>query len=116
MNVVRSPQIISLLLILFNACATLNEVTLTPFPETHTEYAYRILLPEGATETAIFWYYGVERKENIIYASGVVPIKTGIVSTEMYFPQPGAYILAVYSQTKAGVKKQRFKYTVRSVY
>ncbi len=97
-------------------CASLNEVTLPPFPETHTEYDYRILLPEGATETAIFWYYGVERRENIIYQSGVVPIKTGIVSTEMYFPQSGAYILTVYSQTKSGVKKQRFKYAVRSLY
>lgn len=105
-----------LLLILLNACASLNEVTLPPFPETHTEYKYRILLPEGTTEAIVFWYYGAEVRERMIYSSGIVPIKTGIISTEMYFPQPGAYILSVYSQTKAGVKKQRFKYTVRSVY
>ena len=112
----RSPQFIPILLILLNACASISEVTLTPFPEAQTEYKYRILLPEGTTETAIFWYYGDERKENIIYQSGIVPIKTGIVSTEMYFPQPGAYILTVYSQTKDGVKKQRYKYAVRSLY
>ena len=102
-----------LLALLLVGCASLNEVTLPPFPETHTEYKYRILLPEGTTETAIFWYYGIERRENMIYRSGVVPIKTGIVETEMYFPQSGAYILTTYSQTKAGVKKQRFKYSVR---
>ena len=107
---------LALLLILLNSCASLNEVTLPPFPETHTEYDYRILLPEGTTETAIFWYYGAEVREKMIYKSGVVPIKTGIVETEMYFDRPGAYILTTYSQTKAGVKKQRFKYTVRSVY
>lgn len=107
---------LALLLIILNSCASLNEVTLPPFPETHTEYKYRILLPEGTTETAIFWYYGIERRENMIYKSGVVPIKTGIVETEMYFARPGAYILTTYSQTKVGVKKQRFKYTVRSLY
>lgn len=112
----RSPQFIPLLLILLNACTTLNEVTLTPFPVTHTEYNYRILLPEGATEAAIFWYYGDERREQMIYNSGIVPIQTGIISTEMYFARPGAYILTVYSQTKDGVKKQRYKYAVRSLY
>ena len=105
-----------LLALFLVGCASLSEVTLTPFPEAQTEYKYRILLPEGATETAIFWYYGDERRENIIYQSGVVPIKTGIVETEMYFARPGAYILTVYSQTKAGVKKQRYKYAVRSLY
>jgi uncharacterized membrane protein len=113
MSVVRSPQIIALLLILLNACATLNEVTLTPFPETHTEYNYRIILPESTTEAVVFWYYGAERREQMIYTSGIVPIKTGVISTEIYFPQSGTYILTVYSQTKAGVIKQRNKYAVR---
>jgi hypothetical protein len=113
---VRIPHFILYLLILVNACASMSEVTLPPFPETHTEYEYRILLPEGTTEAVIFWYYGAERREQMIYTSGIVPIQTGIISTEMYFPQAGAYILTVHSQTKAGVKKQRFKYSVRSLY
>ena len=104
------------LLILLNACTTLNEVTLTPFPETQTDYNYRILLPEGTTEAIVFWYYGAERREQMIYTSGLVPIRTGIISTEMYFPWAGSYILAVHSQTARGVKKQRFKYAVRSLY
>ena len=104
------------LLILLNACTTLNEVTLTPFPETQTDYNYRIVLPEGTTEAVVFWYYGAERREQMIYTSGLVPIKTGVISTEIYFPLAGTYILTVHSQTKAGVKKQRFKYSVRSLY
>ena len=116
MSLVRSPQITALLLIVLNACTTLNEVTLTPFPETHTDYNYRILLPEGTTEAVVFWYYGAERREQMIYTSGLVPIRTGIISTEMYFPWAGSYILAVHSQTARVVKKQRFKYTVRSLY
>lgn len=115
MIVVRSPQIIALLFVL-NACTTLNEVTLPPFPDTHTEYNYRIVLPKGTTEAIVFWYYGTERREQMIYTSGLVPIRTGIISTEMYFPWAGSYILAVHSQTKSGVKKQRFKYAVRSLY
>jgi hypothetical protein len=104
------------LLILLNACTTLNEVTLPAFPVTHTEYDYRIILPEGTTEAVVFWYYGAERREQMIYTSGLVPIRTGIISTEMYFPWAGSYILAVHSQTARGVKKQRFKYAVRSLY
>jgi hypothetical protein len=111
-TVANNLQIIALLFLL-NACTTLNEVTLTPFPDTHTEYKYRILLPEGTTEAVIFWYYGTERKEAMIYTSGLVPIKTGVISTEMYFPQRGTYILTVHSQTSRGVKKQRHKYAVR---
>ena len=113
MSLVRSPQIIALLLILVNACTTLNEVTLTPFPETQTDYNYRILLPEGTTEAIVFWYYGAERREQMIYTSGLVQIKTGIISTEIYFPQAGTYILTVHSQTPKGVIKQRHKYAVR---
>ena len=105
-----------LLALLLVGCASISEVTLPPFPETHTEYEYRILLPEGTTEAVVYWYYGSERREQMIYTSGLVAIKTGVISTEMYFPQAGAYILTVHSQTKAGVKKQRFKYAVRSLY
>ena len=116
MSLLRSPQITALLLIVLNACATLNEVTLPAFPVTHTEYDYRIILPEGTTEAVVFWYYGAERREQMIYTSGLVPIRTGIISTEMYFPWAGSYILAVHSQTARVVKKQRFKYAVRSLY
>ena len=113
MSLVRSPQITALLLILVNACTTLNEVTLTPFPETQIDYNYRIVLPEGTTEAVVFWYYGSERREQMIYTSGLVQIKTGVISTEIYFPQSGTYILTVHSQTKEGVIKQRHKYAVR---
>lgn len=99
---------------MLNACSSIPlEVTLPAFPEAHTEYSYRIMLPEGTTEAVIFWYYGIEQKDAIIYTSGVVPIRTGIISTEMYFPWRGAYILTVYAQTKSGIKKQRHKYAVR---
>jgi hypothetical protein len=58
------------LLILLNACTTLNEVTLPAFPVTHTEYDYRIILPEGTTEAVVFWYYGAERREQMILHFG----------------------------------------------
>lgn len=102
-----------LLLVWLNACATVGEVSLPSFPEARTEYSYRILLPDGTSEAIVFWYYGEERREAMIYSSGIVQIRTGIIATEMYFARPGAYILTVYSQTPVGIQKQRFKYAVR---
>jgi hypothetical protein len=92
---------------------SIPEVTLTAFPETNTEYTYKIFLPEKTHSAVIFWYYNVERKENIIYQSGVVPINYGNITTEMYFSRPGAYILAIYAGTPQGIKKMRYKYAVR---
>ena len=102
-----------LLLLLLTACASSREVTLTPFPQTEQEYTYHILLPKGTTGAMVYWYYGEERRENIIYASGYVPIQTGILRTEAYFPKQGTYILVVMSETPHGVSKIRYRYAVR---
>jgi hypothetical protein len=95
------------------SCASSREVTLTPFPETGVDYTYHILLPNGTTGAVVFWYYGVERRENLIYTSGYVPIRTGILRTEAHFSKAGTHILVVMSQTPSGIQKIRYRYAVR---
>lgn len=108
-----NPGTLTLLAVLLTSCATQRDITLTPFPETHTEYTYHILLPKGTTGAVIFWYHSVELRDNIIYSSGYVPIRHGVVRTEAYFPSEGTYILVVLCQTPSGIKKMRYRYAVR---
>jgi hypothetical protein len=110
-------KILLLLLLLLSACAPTREyVSLPPFPETNTDYRYFIRLSPQTHSAAIFWYYGEERKENLIYASGAVPIKTQTIETNMYFRYPGRYILVYYWETPYSTQKERKTYNVRQKY
>lgn len=94
---------------------TLGQVVSLPnFPET-VEYEYKIVFPPNTEQVAIFWYYGWEERSRIIYESGVVNLKCCTLSTHMYFPRSGTYILTLWYEND-GLKVFRKKYTVRSPY
>jgi hypothetical protein len=106
------------ILLMFVGCAAPRQyVSLPPFPETCTDYAYLIKLPEGTTGVAIFWYYGIEANTHMIYTSGPRQIHCCNIQTEMYFPKTGVYILTVWYERNGrmveGDDVMRRKYTVR---
>jgi hypothetical protein len=49
----------------------------------------------------------------MMYSSGFVQSRTGIIETDMHFPYPGRYILTVHASTPNGTVKQRFTYNAR---
>lgn len=103
-----------LALLLITACAPIRHtVSLPPFPETRTDYRYFIRLPHGSDACIIRWYYLEERASNMMYSSGFVQSRTGIIETDMHFPYPGRYILTVHASTPNGTVKQRFTYNAR---
>jgi hypothetical protein len=110
-------KLILLLLLLLSACVPAREyVSLPQFPETETDYRYYIQLPPNIHSASIFWYYLEERRENIIYQSGVVKIKTQTIETDMYFAYPGRYVLVYYYEGQYVRKKERKIYNVRQKY
>ena len=110
-------KILLLLLLLLSSCVPAREyVSLPQFPETNTDYRYFIQIPPYVHSASIFWYYGEERKENLIYTSGVVMIKTQTIETDMYFRYPGRYILVYYYESPYIIQKERKIYNVRQQY
>lgn len=110
-------KIFLLLLLLLSACVPTREyVSLPRFPETNTDYRYFIQIPPYVHSATIFWYYGEEKRENLIYASGVVHIRTQTIETDMYFPYPGRYILVYYYESPHIKRKERKIYNVRQQY
>lgn len=108
-------KLITLLLLMLSGTPSLGQVVSLPnFPETG-EYEYKIVFPPNTKEVAIFWYYGWEERNRIIYESGVVNLKCCTLSTHMYFPRSGTYILTLWYENN-GLKVFRKKYTVRSPY
>jgi len=87
---------------------------LVPFPETFTEYAYTIELPEGTTAISIYWYYGMEANTHMIYRSGYKRIRCCVVATEVIFVRPGTYIRTVWYERNGKVEAIRTKYVVRA--
>jgi hypothetical protein len=105
-----------LALLLLTACAPVRQtVSLTPFPETHTDYRYFIRIPYATQSCIIRWYYLEERAENMIYASPIITPRTQTIETDMYFPWQGRYILTIYIVTPDGVTKQRHTYNARKM-
>ena len=107
-------RLIALLLFLTANTAIGQVVSLPNFPETG-EYEYKIVFPPKTTQVAIFWYYGWEERNRIIYESGLVNLRCCTLSTHMYFPRSGTYILTLWYENN-GLKVFRKKYTVRSPY
>jgi hypothetical protein len=108
--------LLTLLLILAGCAPTREYVSLPAFPEMRTDYRYFIRVPPYTHSAAIFWYYGQERAQNLVYASGVVPIKTQTIETDMHFAYPGRYILVYYYESPYGSKKERKVFNVRLKY
>jgi hypothetical protein len=106
--------------LLLTSCVSLRtpshieDVTLHRFPNVQTDYTYHIKLAPDVKEVAIFWYYLSETRNNMIYRSGVVPIRYGNLETQMYFPWEGQYILVILTQTHDRSKHQthKFRYNV----
>lgn len=88
--------------------------SLPNFPSTKTDYSYNLVFPPNTTEIVVIWYYGFERRENIIYNSGVRQINCCVVKTDMYFPMQGTYIQRVMWTKNRKVYTWRNKYTVRN--
>jgi len=105
-------MIVGVLLFLFGCVPGKGFVSLPNYPQAGVEYHYLIKMPISATEAVIFWYYGSETRQNLLYSSGAVRLRTTTIRTEMYFPVPGRYILVVYSQTASGICKDRVIYHV----
>jgi hypothetical protein len=104
-----------ILLLFLTACATPRQtVSLPTFPEVGVEYEYLIKVPISSTQATIYWYLGAETREQMLYNSGLVNLKTSTIRTEMIFPVPGRYLLVVYAQTPDGVIKQRHIYNARA--
>lgn len=108
--------VVTLLLILAGCAPTREYVSLPAFPETRTDYRYLIRVPPDTHSAAIFWYYQEERAHSLLYASGVVPIKTQTIETDMYFTRPGRYILVYYYESPYVSKKEKKVYNVRLKY
>lgn len=110
-------KIFLILLLFLSACVPAREyVSLPQFPETNTDYRYYIQIPPYVHSATVFWYYDSERHENLIYASGIVPIRTQTIETDMYFVHPGRYILVYYYESPYITKKERKYYNVRQKY
>jgi len=107
---VKALLIICLLAI---ASVALSQPTLTRFPDTGITYTYHIVLPEGTTGVAIFWYYGMKANTHMVYRSDYVAVKCCVIETQMYFAAPGAFILTVWYDRHGKVEVMRVKYTVR---
>lgn len=95
------------------APVTLSQPTLVPFPETFTTYTYQIIVPEGTTAVAIFWYWGMEANTHMVYQSGHHRIRCCVIETTMAFHRTGVWILAVWYERGGKVEAMRRKYTVR---
>ena len=107
---------VTLLLILAGCVPTREYVSLPAFPETRTDYRYFIRVPPDTHSAAIFWYYREEKVQNLIYTSGVVPIKTQVIETDIHFAYPGRYILVYLYESPYVSRKEKKVYNVRLEY
>jgi hypothetical protein len=102
------------ILLMLVGCTTQRQyISLPLFPETHTDYRYFIRIPYDTQSVVIYWYYGYEDRNRMLYSSGYVQTRTQTIETDMYFPTPGPYVLIYYCQTESGVKKYKQTYNVR---
>lgn len=105
------------LLLIITGCAPAREyVSLPTFPETEKDYRYFIRVPPDTHSVSIFWYYGKEARENLIYASGLVNLRTQVIETDMHFAYPGRYILVYYYQSPHTLRKERKIYNAGASY
>jgi hypothetical protein len=101
-----------LFLLLVGASPVMGQVVSLPnFPDTG-QYEYKIVFPRGTEEVSIFWYYGWEEKNRMVYESGVFNLKCCTLTTNMSFPVAGTYVLTIWYEND-GIKVFRKKYTVR---
>ena len=92
------------LLILFQSCKSLDypqeygKTTLPDLVQTEVEYKYDIQLPPRAVRAGYYWEYeGI-----VIYRSIIIQPRTGFITTEMYFPYDGKYVLTVLAEDPRG--------------
>jgi hypothetical protein len=104
---------IIIVLLLLLASVALSQPTLTPFPESYTQYTYHIEVPHGTTAVSIFWYYGIEANTHMIYRSGYQRVKCCVIETTMYFQRAGTYIFTMWYEQGGKVQAMRRKYAVR---